>query len=293
MTRRSDRAPAAARRVPTGSAARRPACGWPPGRPAAPRLRVLVLALLLLASGAPWTLAAGPGGSAAEPDAPGTSRERGEHADERSTVLVLQECESSISRRELTLFANGTVRLRQGPPGEESMALGELAPDVLAGWTATLRDEDLSEVDRATTGPGGDWAERCRLELHYGAMEHFFGAPPKEGHGMGGEGWPPDGSLAFEYGRYHSLALPLSRAVAQVEGLMERLDLAPGRHTLPAGYEPRRGDVLRRTDGVLFRVVRATALGEGWELQGVQQPLALYVPSSEFPKLFVELVERR
>jgi hypothetical protein len=56
---------------------------------------------------------------------------------------------------------------------------------------------------------------------------------------------------------------------------------------------PRRGDVLRRVDGVLFRVVARTADENGWELQGVEQPLVLYVVGSDVPRLFVELVERR
>ncbi|HEX2163262.1 MAG TPA: hypothetical protein VHM02_04885, partial [Thermoanaerobaculia bacterium] len=65
---------------------------------------------------------------------------------------------------------------------------------------------------------------------------------------------------------------------------------------LPAGYRPRPGDVLRRADGVLFRVVRATAELEGmpggWELHGVVQPLAVYVVEADLPRAFVELVSR-
>ncbi|HEX2253498.1 MAG TPA: hypothetical protein VHQ65_09545, partial [Thermoanaerobaculia bacterium] len=66
---------------------------------------------------------------------------------------------------------------------------------------------------------------------------------------------------------------------------------------LPPGYRPRIGDVLRRLDGVLFRVVRPTVELEedgpsGWELQGVQQPLALYIGEGDVAQEFVELVSR-
>ena len=50
--------------------------------------------------------------------------------------------------------------------------------------------------------------------------------------------------------------------------------------------------MLRRADGILFRVERHTATKGGWELQGVEQPLVIYIIEDEIPKLFVELVRR-
>ena len=211
-------------------------------------------------------------------------------ADERSAVLVSRHCASDLGRQELTLFANGTVRLREGPPGEERMMLGELGPDELEAFADALRREDLGETDRRAAGPGGDWVERCRVVLAYGEMERWLGPPRRR---EDGEGWRPSGDEVYVYGGFDSLSLSLSRVVGLLDGLMQRVDRAAGRHSLPPRYRPRRGDVLRRVDGVLFRVVRQTADEGGWELQGVVQPLALYVVESRIPELFVELVERR
>jgi hypothetical protein len=208
--------------------------------------------------------------------------------DERSAVLLLRECVSTLERQEVTLFANGTVRLRSGPPGEETMALGELAPDELETYVRRLREEDLSETERLSRGPEGEWVEGCRVELRYGVMARWFGPPPRRED----RNWQPEGDEAFAYRRFDSLSLPLSRIVALVDGMIGRVDVAAGRHTLPPGYRPREGDVLRRNDDVLFRLERRTADKHGWEMQGVEQPLVLYVPEDEIPKQFVELMER-
>jgi len=209
--------------------------------------------------------------------------------DERSAVLLRRECVSSLERQEVTLFANGTVRLWDGPPGEETMALGELAPDELETYVQRLWEEDLSETERLSRGPEGEWVEGCRLVLRYGAMARWLGPPPRRED----RDWRPQGDEAFAYRRFDSLSLPLSRIVALVDGMIGRVDRAAGRHTLPPGYRPREGDVLRRGDDVVFRVERRTADKHGWEMQGVEQPLVIYVPEDEIPRLFVELVERR
>jgi len=209
--------------------------------------------------------------------------------DERSAVLLRRECVSSLERQEVTLFANGTVRLWNGPPGEETMALGELAPDELETYVRRLREEDLSETERLSRGPEGEWVEGCRVVLRYGVMARWFGPPPRRED----LDWQPQGDETFAYRRFDSLSLPLSRIVALVDGMVGRVDRAAGRHTLPPGYRPREGDVLRRGDDVLFRIERRTADKHGWEMQGVEQPLVIYVPEDEIPKLFVELLERR
>jgi hypothetical protein len=208
--------------------------------------------------------------------------------DERTSVLVRRECSSRLEREEVTLFANGTVRVWEGPLGEEKMALGELVPDELETYVRRLREEDLSETERHSQGPEGEWVEGCRLELRYGAMARWLGAPPA------GEDrdWRPSGDEVFLYRRFDSLSLPLSRVVSLVDAVAARVDRAAGRHSLPPDYRPQEGDVLRRSDDVLFRIERRTADKHGWEMQGVEQPLAVYVPEDEIPKLFVELVER-
>jgi hypothetical protein len=63
--------------------------------------------------------------------------------------------------------------------------------------------------------------------------------------------------------------------------------------SLPDGYRPRRGDVLRRVDETLFEVVGFTSDGKGVELQGVDQPLTLYLAPEDLHTLFTALVDRR
>src|SRR5215217_1069964 len=60
-------------------------------------------------------------------------------ASDRSTEVVRLECASDLGRREVTLFGNGTVRLREGLRGkEEALGLAELDPAELAGALARL-----------------------------------------------------------------------------------------------------------------------------------------------------------
>lgn len=222
--------------------------------------------------------------------------------DERSVVLVQRICETRSHSQEVTLFANGTVRVRQtldetaggvrrGSFGGPGMALGELPPDELAAWVDSVRLEDLGESGRHSAGPVGDMVARCRLVLDYDAMARWVGPlPPPQGDR--GD-WRPAGRREFEYGGFDSFGLGFARVLERVDSLATRADLAAGRRTLPPRYEPAVGDVLRRADGMLFRVERATASPGGWELQGVSQPLTLYVMEDRFPSLFTELVRRR
>lgn len=221
---------------------------------------------------------------------PGSSARVPAVEDERSAVLLERVCASELSRQELTLFANGTVRLRETLPDEEEpqMYLGELTPDELRTYVRRLQEEDLGEVESAARGPEGAWVEECRLRLDFDQMEHWIG-PPLEGDADAGD-WEAAGELSFRYGRFDRLALGLSRVVELLDLIQSRVDRAAGRRSLPPGYHPRVGDVLRRVDGVEFRVERPTAEGNGWELQGVEQPLTLYVNESEIPTLFRELV---
>jgi hypothetical protein len=98
----------------------------------------------------------------------------------------------------------------------------------------------------------------------------------------------PHRLIAFS--RYDSLALPLSRVIA-VADQMAKSTLEGS--DLPVSYHAHPGDVLRRADGVLFEVVGFTADKLGVELQGVEQPLTLYVRPEDLPSLFEALVSRR
>jgi len=191
--------------------------------------------------------------------------------DPRSIILLRRDCRSEIGRHEVTLFANGTVRLREGLPQDPKMTLAELNPEELAAFRARLAGEDLSEVEeRAPGGVEGAWVESCVLELLRG-----------------------DELRRFRYGRYESLPLTLSRVLTVADDLAAQVDPRAGAQHLPAGYIPRTGDVLRRVDGELFEVRGQTADKQGVELAGVQVPLTLYVPKSELSKEFVALESRR
>lgn len=197
--------------------------------------------------------------------------------DPRSIVLLRRDCRSEIGRHEVTLFANGTVRLREGLPQDPKMTLAELNPEELEAFRARLAAEDLSEVEeRAPGGVEGAWVESCVLEL----LRH-------RRVGEVGE------ARKFRYGRYESLPLTLSRVLTIADDLAAKVDPRAGAQHLPAGYLPRTGDVLRRVDGELFEVMGQTADKQGVELAGVQVPLTLYVPKSELSKEFVALESRR
>ncbi len=193
-------------------------------------------------------------------------------ASAKSQILLRYECRNDLGRREITLFGNGTVRLREGLVGDPVMTLGELGPEELQAFLNRLREEDLSEVPGETDGMlDGAWVEACRLELSL----------------------PGAKARALLFGRYDSLALPLSRILRVAEDLAAKADPRSRQEHLPAGYEPRPGDVLRRVDGELFRVVAPTADKLGLELIGVRQPLTLYIPRAQLSREFVALVSRR
>jgi hypothetical protein len=187
---------------------------------------------------------------------------------DRSREVLDYRCESELGRRQVTLFANGTVRLWDGLHEAPRMTLGELAPEELQGYLRRLRSEDLSEVDETREGPDGSWVERCRLVLEL----------------------PGQARRQYAFGRYDSLPLALSALVRVADELGARtlpLD------QLPAGYTPRPGDVLRRADGALFEVVAFTTDGQGVELLGRDQPLTLYLRPDDLRGLFDALVSRR
>lgn len=190
--------------------------------------------------------------------------------DLRSIVYLDLDCRSDLARRAVSLFANGTVRLREGPRGEETVKLAELSPEDLSGYLTRLQAEDLSETDHRTFGAGGEWVESCRLVLEL-----------------------PERPLAtFRFESNGSFSLALSRILgvtSELEGLAR--EVAHRESRLPSGYQPRPGDLLERWDGARFRVAGLTADKRGVELQGVEQPLVLYVSIDDLAGEFLTLVE--
>lgn len=192
----------------------------------------------------------------------------------RSIELLRWDCYSPLGRRELTLFGNGTLRLREGPPGQEAMWLHELRPEELDGYRARLLEESLAETPGNFASVEGDWVERCALEL---------ALPDRE-------------PRRIEFGRYDSLDLDLRRVVVVAQDMLAQIDReAPpvGAQLLPLDYDPAVGDRLRRVDGQHFEIIAYTADKLGVELQGIEQPLTLYLPRSEVRRQFVALESRR
>lgn len=181
------------------------------------------------------------------------------------------DCASSLGRRDVALFSDGVIRLREGPPGEERLTLYDLDPDRLQGFLARLAEETPPDTgDLSTRGPGGGWVESCRLMLDLAGRER----------------------VEFSFARYDALSLARARLVSIARELGRIAEEALDATALPPGYEPQPGDVLKRRDGVRFRVVRPTGDGSGVELQGIDQPLTVYIPVGAIRGEFVALVSR-
>ncbi|HVR95974.1 MAG TPA: hypothetical protein VMW27_05125 [Thermoanaerobaculia bacterium] len=190
---------------------------------------------------------------------------------ERSTEVARYGCESDLGRREVTLFGNGTVRLRDGVRGEELMGLAELDPGELEAYLNRFKQEDLSEVGRLPEGVEGAWVEQCMLTLSL----------------------PGGTTQVFRFGRYDSLPLSLSRVLRIMEDLTAEVEDLKGTEQLPVGYKPKPMDILKRQDGQLFRVLGFTSDKRGLELEGIDQPLTLYVLVEELRREFVAVVGKK
>ena len=194
----------------------------------------------------------------------------GAPVDLRSVEVLRLDCASKLGRREVTLFGNGTVRLRDGVPGKELMGLAELNPDEMQGAVNRLQGEDLSEAKRLPKGIEGDWIEKCMLALKL----------------------PDQPIQVFHFGRYDTLPLALSRVVLIAKELAEKVPDLHGSEHLPEDYEPKVWDVLKRIDGNRYRVVGFTWDGQGIEMLGLEQPITLYVSKDQLRNEFVAVLSR-
>lgn len=191
----------------------------------------------------------------------------------RSHEIVRRDCRNSAGHAEVTLFENGTLRLRQSQKGEKGrFELAELGPDERDGFVNRLRDEDLSEVASGGRSElGGDLVEECEISL---ALER-------------GE------AVVYRFGRFDSLPLGLSRLNGIVDDMLQYIEDHAPQIGLPPGYEPKRGDILARNDGVLFEVIGLTSDKRGIELIGVEQPLTIFIARESLREVFSSLEERR
>ncbi|RMH21244.1 MAG: hypothetical protein D6696_06255 [Acidobacteria bacterium] len=220
------------------------------------RRRSVVLACLLVLCPAPAPASAG-----------------AERVDLRSLERLYYGCENELGRRDVTLFGNGTIRLRQGLKAEERMDLAELGPEELAGYLQELARRDptrtLGDVTIDLQGPTGLFVEQCELRLQL-------------------PGQPPEG---YRFSRYDAGSLELRRLIRIAERLAARAEPDEARR-LPAGYWPRIGDVLENVYGHRYRVLWVTEDGLGVELDGIDQPIRMLISIAALPQVFVA-VERR
>jgi len=198
-------------------------------------------------------------------------------ADDRGTEVLRFSCESQLARRDITLFANGTVRLREGNWQEEpAMFLEELGPDGLASHLELLREiaDDTKDdpLEQPMTGVlSGPWAEMCDVYLKL----------PEQ-----------DGDLVYRFSVLEQVPLIVARLVDAAEQLVEDVRPPDPKDRLPQGYEPKFGDVLRSPEGQLFRVLGLTADEKGVELEGVDEPIRLFVALDDLSEAFVAIEER-
>jgi hypothetical protein len=196
---------------------------------------------------------------------------------ERILERMRWTCESSILRSEVTLFANGTLRLRQAKGKdleERSMWLRELKPEEIDGYVNRLSEPSRDETPTHSSTVSGAWLADCTLRLDL----------------------PQRDPEVFRFGSRDVLTLDLERTVAvarELEALFADDQHPPeGARQLPYDYVAQRGDVLQRHDGVLFEVQGFTSDGTGVELLGIDHPLTIYLPADQIKEQFYALVPR-
>jgi len=182
-----------------------------------------------------------------------------------STEVFRYRCESEISMEEVTLFGNGTLRLRQGKPENRSMLLLELTPDRRDALVARIARLNVEEAVAFGGQLEGDWVDQCSLVLD------SYGDEPSR----------------FSFHRLDSLSLGLQTAVNLGRELMEMVRKEALFEGLPSGYEPRIGDYLRRWDGEVFEVVGFTNGDVGVEVMSTSQPIGFYIAIKDLRSVFV------
>lgn len=193
------------------------------------------------------------------------------HESLRTWEIVRRECRTTISRQEVTLFANGTLRLKTRDPERDEMQLAELLPEEVEAFIRRLEAEDLSEVPEGREEVLGAMVERCGL---------FLDLPDRE----------PE---RYFFGRFDSLPLGLARLNAIVNDLYEDVATLAPQGGLPGDYFPEPGDILMGADGQRFKVVALTSDKKGVELLGMDQPLTIFIALESLRGRFDTLLERR
>ena len=185
----------------------------------------------------------------------------------RTVELVHQRCVSELAVHEVTLFANGTVRIRERFERRRDMLLAELNPEELEDFVVRLGDVDLREVGSMNSGVSGDWVGQCSITLGLeGRHERFF-----------------------RYGQFDTVPLGLKQLELIVGDLEQFARIRALHDGLPRDYQPEIGDFVRRRDGAVSEVVGFTSDSRGIELTGLDQPITIYVAVDDFRQVFVTL----
>ena len=185
--------------------------------------------------------------------------------------MLRRDCLGESGHADVTLFANGTIRVREGEEPERQMRLAELPLDVLRAYVNRLEEIDLSETEAGVPDTELRWTGRCQIELGIG----------------------DDEPQVFQFGPFDSLSLALSRVNTIVGELVVEVEERLPKGHLPRDYQPRAGDILVRTDGSRFKVIAYTSDKKGIELQGIEQPLTIYVNVDDMDEWFTELLSRQ
>lgn len=178
------------------------------------------------------------------------------------------DCANQHYRREVTLFGNGTIRVREGYASAPEMWLGELDEGTTRALITRLMEPDLAEVPETTRTVVGEWVESCRYELRLDAGE----------------------PQVFEFQRLDALSLPLQKSLGVAItslGMVDRTRPSDTRGRLTRDFVPERGDILVAIDGRRFRVSGFTTDKTGVELVGVEQPVVLFAPVVDLHAMFL------
>jgi len=194
-------------------------------------------------------------------------------AEDRSLERLRYRCSNELGRRDITLFANGTVRLREGPWDEQRMLLAELGPEELASQLRVLEEIRSDSVEPRLNFPSsvmdGPWVDRCELRLEL----------------------PETVRVTIEFSQYDVPPLWVSRAIHFAEQLAEKVRPLDPVGRLAADYRPRPRDLLENLAGERFVVIGLTGDNKGVELEAVDAPLRSFHLLKDLPSGFV-LVDR-
>lgn len=200
-------------------------------------------------------------------------------AEPRSWDVFQHLCSNPLGSRELTLFLDGTIRLRVRDQEGGEVRLGDLDEEGLARVYATLRSTQAGigrEGKEWTASPSqgrgfsGEFLQDCEVRLRLPNLEQ----------------------KSFRFSPMEITPLWLGQLRQLAEDLAERTEPMVHR-ALPRSYQPRYGDLLRRRDGVIFRYVGATSDHKAWIMEQVGQPITTYFAVEDLDEIFVAVVESR